>query len=237
MKVIEFFGPPGAGKTYLKKKILSEFLIQKKVYSYKSINYLLANNSFLIKVYFIIVKNEFLKKILDNFIIRYFINHFSGYIYKEYKSNISNHLKPKSNNVIKQINLLIEHSIFKKDQKKLFQTWAYEEVNGSIISKQINDNDKLIIDSEGLIQRLFIYCYKKKNKKQIIKKYLKIINIPSVLIYFDNFNSKKKNFLNLKNKEMRKIFYLTLFELKKKKIIVVDSRKKLKDICNIINKL
>ena len=78
---------------------------------------------------------------------------------------------------------------------------------------------------------------KKKNKKEIIKKYLKIINIPSVLIYFDNFNSKKKNFLNLKNKEMRKIFYLTLFELKKKKIIIVDSRKKLKDICNIINKL
>ena len=62
MKVIEFFGPPGAGKTYLKKKILSEYLIQKKVYSYKSINYLLANNSFLIKVYFIIVKNEFLKR-------------------------------------------------------------------------------------------------------------------------------------------------------------------------------
>ena len=77
----------------------------------------------------------------------------------------------------------------------------------------------------------------KKNKKQIIKKYLKIINIPSVLIYFDNFNSKKKNFLNLENKEMGKIFYLTLLELKKKKIIIVDSRKKLKDICNIINKL
>ena len=78
---------------------------------------------------------------------------------------------------------------------------------------------------------------KKKNKKEIIKKYLKIINIPSVLIYFDNFNSKKKNFLNLENKEMGKIFYLTLLELKKKKIIIVDSRKKLKDICNIINKL
>ena len=130
------FGPPGAGKTYL-KKILSKYLIQKKVYSYKSINYLLANNSFLIKVYFIIVKNKFLKKIFNIFIIRYFINHFSGYIYKKYKSNISNNLKPKSNNVLKQINLLIEHSIFKKDQKKLFQTWAYEEVNGSIISKKL----------------------------------------------------------------------------------------------------
>ena len=56
-----------------------------------------------------------------------------------------------------------------------------------------------------------------------------------MLIYFDNFNLKK--FLNLKNKEMGKIFYLTLLELKKKKIIIVDSRKKLKDICNIINKL
>lgn len=237
MKVIEFFGPPGAGKTYLKKAILSELLIQKKVYSYKSVNYLLDNKSFLINIYFIIIKNQFLKDIFNIFNIRYFRNRFTKYIYKQYTSNISNNLKPKSNSALKQINLLIKHSIFKKNQKKLFQTWAYEELNGSIVAKKIIDNDKIIIDSEGLIQRLFIYCYKKKNKTQIIKKYLKIINIPSVLIYFDNFSSKKKNFLNLENKEIRKIFFLTLLELKKKKIIVVHYRKRIKDICNIINNL
>ena len=46
-----------------------------------------------------------------------------------------------------------------------------------------------------------------------------------MLIYFDNFNSKKKFFLNLKNKEMGKIFYLTLFELKKKRLLLLTLEK------------
>ena len=82
MKVIEFFGPPGAGKTYLKKAILSELLIQKKVYSYKSVNYLLDNKSFLINIYFIIIKNQFLKDIFNIFNIKYFRNRFTKYIYR-----------------------------------------------------------------------------------------------------------------------------------------------------------
>lgn len=237
MKVIEFFGPAGAGKTSLKGKLLSEFLIKKRVYSYKSINYLLSNNNFLIKIYFTIIKNKFLKYIFNFFNIKYFKNPFSEYIYKKHTSNIVNDFKHKPNKTLKAINTLINHSVFEKNQKKIFQNWAHEEINGSIMAKKIIGNDKIIIDSEGLIQRLFIYCYKKKNKKKIIKKYLKLINIPTVLIYFDNFKSKKKNFLNLEKNELRKIFLLTLLELKKKKIIVIDSKEKLKDIYNIINKL
>ena len=78
MKVIEFFGPPGAGKTYLKNII--RIFNTEKVYSYKSINYLLANNSFLIKVYFIIVKNKFLKKILTFYYKIFYKSFFGIYI-------------------------------------------------------------------------------------------------------------------------------------------------------------
>ena len=50
----------------------------------------------------------------------------------------------------------------------------------------------ILIESEGLIQRLFIYCFKKRNKKKIIKSYLNTIFLPKILIIFKKVYINKK---------------------------------------------
>ena len=62
-------------------------------------------------------------------------------------------------------------------------------------------NDKVLIDKfqklfrglqPSLIQRLFIYCYRKSNKKELIKKYLNTIKLPDILIYIKDIKIEKK---------------------------------------------
>ena len=83
---------------------------------------------------------------------------------------------------------------------------------------------KILIDSEGLIQRLFIYCYKKKEKKKIIKKYLDLIELPKIIVFFNKKIVNKKNTIRIEKNEEEKIFKLTLLELKKKNILIIDSK-------------
>ena len=101
-------------------------------------------------------------------------------------------------------------------------------------------NKEILIDSEGLIQRLLLYCYKKKHKNKIIDDYLSLIKLPKILVYFDkNFKFKKK--LNLNQKELKTIYNKVLNILKKKKKLILIEKngnmeitsKKINKICKI----
>ncbi len=235
MKIIEFFGPSGSGKTNLKKKLLTNYLQSKEVYSYKSINYYKGKNSIFINSYFKIVKSKIVRSLKDILQISQFKNSISNFFFKEYFKNIQNH-KFKNQDVekLKKIKNLINNSNFNNKQKKIFLQWLYEEFVGSNTAKYIKNKRTILIDSEGLIQRLFIYCYKKKNKNKIIQIYLNLIRLPNIVVYFDNFKTQKKNFLNLEKKELQKIFILTLKNLRKKNTTLIDSNTNLEKISSKI---
>ena len=88
---------------------------------------------------------------------------------------------------------------------------------------------EFIIDSEGFIQRLFIYLYKKKNKTQIANLYLKYCPMPSLLIVTDEKVIKKKVFsnkeFNMDYKELLKIYKAVLKILKNNKKIKIINKK------------
>ena len=128
--------------------------------------------------------------------ISQFKNSIFNFFFKKYFKNIQNH-KFKNQDVekLKKIKNLINNSNFNNKQKKIFLQWLYEEFVGSNTAKYIKNKRTILIDSEGLIQRLFIYCYKKKNKNKIIQIYLSLIRLPNIVVYFDNFKTQKRIFL------------------------------------------
>ena len=104
-----------------------------------------------------------------------------------------------------------------------FSRWAKEEIIGNEHARNNKNIKSILIDSEGLIQRLFVYCYKKKNKKELIQRYLNNINLPNVLIHFRNIRIKKKIAKNIDKNEIIMIYLLTLNFLKQKKILLLNS--------------
>jgi len=99
------------------------------------------------------------------------------------------------------------------------------------------NNKQILIDSEGLIQRLFIYCYKKKNKKLIIKKYLSFINLPDLVVVFDKSYTKKNNVLKLEKNEINLIYNEVIKILKQKKVMILESNKGIKIAAEKLNNL
>ncbi len=79
-----------------------------------------------------------------------------------------------------------------------------------------------MVNSEGFLQRLFVYLYKKKNKKKILEKYIKLYKLPNLILVTKNkiFLKKKHldNELNLNILEQKIIYKLILNHLNKNKI-------------------
>jgi len=124
---------------------------------------------------------------------------------------------------------LIRESNFSHQNKLIFTRWFKEEIVANyLINKNLN-KIQFIIDSEGFIQRLFIYLYKKKNKKQIANLYLKHCPMPSILIVMDEKVIKRKKFsnkeFNMDYKELLKIYKVTLKILNSKKNLKIIFKK------------
>ena len=128
-----------------------------------------------------------------------FLLNFKKYFYKIYEKNINeifNNIKDRK--FIDLTSKLIKESEFSHNNKTIFQRWLKEELVAIYLAKKNRKRIKFIIDSEGIIQRLFIYIYKKKNKNKIVKKYLKFCPIPHHLVVM-----KRKVFLKKKINQSR----------------------------------
>ena len=51
MFIIEFFGPSGSGKSYLRKRLINKYFKEYTAYDYKSINLNLKNQNFFVRIF------------------------------------------------------------------------------------------------------------------------------------------------------------------------------------------
>ena len=222
MIIIECFGPSGSGKSYFKKRLIKNFRF--RILDYKSIYNLISDRSVFEKLFYSFIKLTFLQKIKNIVFIKQIKKIFFGFIkVKEIEYKKIDRTKNKLRKKIKFIKQLILNSKFTNSKKKIFENWANEELHVNSYSKKRVLRQKILIDSEGLIQRLFIYCYKKKEKRKIIKKYLDLIELPKIVIFFNKKLINKKNTIKIEKNEEKKIFRLTLLELKKRNILIINS--------------
>ena len=247
MNKVEFFGISGSGKTFFKTNIESK-LKEKKIitYSYKQAieEFLPYNerntlNYLLLKVFFFFRKNNHKNFTLKNNIPSTNIHKktlFQGlkkFFFKIYEQNLDNIFKKNKEKKFSRITLdLIRKSNFSKKNKLIFIRWFKEEIVANyLINKNLNKG-QIIIDSEGFIQRLFIYLYKKKNKKQIANLYLRYCPMPSLLIVMEKKMIKKKVFsnkeFNMDYKELLKIYEISLKILNRNKKLKIIYKKNFK---------
>ena len=236
MVIIEFFGLPNTGKTTFKINLTKNYFKSFKIFDYKSIVY--SEKNLIYRIYFNIIKNKKIKKI-KNLIYKKKINF--NLLFKKHNQDINQKIfNKKLDKKIFKIKKFIDQCKFENNNKETFWRWAKEEMLANEIAlKRKKNNKEILIDSEGLIQRLFIYCYKKKNKRKIINDYLSLINLPKILIFF-NKKYLIKNKFNLNYDELNNIYLKVLDVLKSKKIYLLDGgediltiRKKIKKICKI----
>ena len=171
---------------HLLRQVLRANSKKKKIatYSYKDVieKFLPFNernifNYFLLRVFFFFRKKSYKDFYLKNNLPSrsiYKKSFFQGLkekIFKIYEENLDDIFKKNKEKKFTKITLnLIRKSNFSHQNKLIFIRWFKEEIVANyLINKNLN-KIKFIIDSEGFIQRLFIYLYKKKkirNKLQI----------------------------------------------------------------------
>lgn len=251
MKIVEFFGISGTGKTFLKNLLVKNYkekLID--VYDYdKIIEIFLPNeevsifNRYILKIFFLFRKKNKPKELKRSFYrskklnrkINFFL-YIKKYVYKIYLQCINNIFQKLKKKKFILISLkLINECNFSLENKEIFTRWLAEETVAHYLIKKNKKKLDLIVDSEGLIQRLFVYLYKKKKKRKIAKEYLKHCYIPDVVLI-----TKKKLFIkkisrnqefNMNYNELLKIYTITIKLLETKtKISLVDD----KNISNLI---
>ena len=240
MSFIEIIGFPGSGKTYLFKKIINE--INKKEMK------IIRNDKYLFNYF----EKSFFDKILFSIFYQYKLSKkfYSKYIFnKQYKF-----LTNKIDSIIKKKNLLKVNKVFKQmlENSKLNKPGkkrSYENFKIDLCSYFLEkkSKQKIVINDEGLLQKIFMIYKKKndyKNLRKIINEYLKLIPKPDFVILLDTDNDlcferaslRKKGFVyEVENK--KEIFGLFIKIMNDIKKILIKNRIKVITIKgNQINK-
>ncbi len=236
MKIIEFFGLPFSGKSYLTSKYLKN---KKNISSYHLFYYYLFKKKKIpnwIYSYFQNynpeIKTSSSKKIIHKIIVKIYLNCFLNIEFE--KEEVFKKAKLKYAKIFKLINYMNRFN--KLSRKKKINYWIKNEIINIYLVKNffIDDNKNLIL-SEGLVQRIHsYYLYKKKLEIKYIVKYINSIPISDKIIFVDaelkliksrilkHKMTKKNRFylnnLNLLNNRI-KLIYKTLNKYKKIKLI------------------
>ena len=134
------------------------------------------------------------------------------------KKIIFQQIKVKYSRVNNLINSMIKGNTV--NRKIQLRNWIKDELINIYIAKNFLSKDKkILILSEGLIQRIHsFYLFKKKFNKQLIKKYINIIPMSNIIFFVDtNINIIKYRILG-EEKNAKNIFYLKNISLLKDRI-------------------
>jgi len=189
MKNIEFIGKRNIGKSFLFRGIVKK----KKIHNFISVFYCwLYKNKVIGSVsYFIILKlvlseaTDFKKKGLFNLLVKklYF------FLIKGHNSTKE---KLQKKIVVKYDKFFSKLSkIFKNDKDfRRINKWLIDFLIGFELSKKLNVR---IISSEGIAQRIYSICLRKRISNKNLKAIISMLPKPSYLIYI--FKKKEKNAL------------------------------------------
>ena len=172
MKIFEFFGESGAGKSFLFKKINIKYK-KKSIFTFKTIFYfyLLKKNkiSYLkYKVIKFLIINEIGKS--KNLLIKIFSNFYFNVEQdtKKERRLFFKEIKVKYNNFfIFYINQL--KKIKDKKEQKLLKKWIIEVLIGDYLAKE-NYKDTILLAPEGFYQRIYSLYKRTLISKKILQK-------------------------------------------------------------------
>ena len=250
MIIIEFFGPPCSGKTYicnyLKKKhksiILSNTLIHdyaEKIISLSYIEKISLKYVFYLKYFKKNLKNKNLRvsKSINKFQInkRNLNNRYSNFMINKYLSvckKIFFLFKKKNPLLIKFIMQEISNTK-NNNRKKIYKNWFVELSAQFYIAKKLRLN-KVILFDEGFIQRSLFLMNKNQIKKIKLNKYLNLSDKADYYIYMD----RKSDILNKRSlarqKSEKNVFiYKNKEQVSELKLIFKNILKNLKKINNL----
>ena len=212
MKSIVFLGVSNSGKSF-NKNLIKIYFKEKIIYDYRSVilnfSHDLINLSFFDHVtllYFKIIKSSFIKllisknrnknkpnsKILNNSKKKIFVIK-KNIFYLNYR-NICKRLLSKlikdDKKFYKFTINLIDNLKCNQNFKKILKFWFIEDYCAHHLIK--NYKNKILLDSEGFIQRLCIYLYFSSTKKhyKIINNYLSLCPIPDQIL-ITKYNKNK----------------------------------------------
>lgn len=231
MKSIEFIGAPGAGKSYYKKQ-LEDYLLKKKLqpYSYSKVFYSYFINQKKIRL-FKYIKFK-IKKILinfDNFFIRFLNFNYDKLI--KFDKEIQQVNKNKNNQLFLKYyfnNLKIKDKLQTLKLKK----WLNIETAALHLSKKINNKKKILINSEGALQRLIrLTINKDRHSSRKLLRKIKYSKFESDIVIFVNTSSEMcklrvdKRFKNrFKKTEIQKFYKKSkfIYDLSNKKKFIIN---------------
>lgn len=240
MNFIEIIGFPGAGKTYLLKKIFGE--LNKKNIS------VVRNDKYLF--------NYFTKNFVHTVILNYFYKYkikkkfYSKYIFSKQYQFLSNKIdliikKKKLSNVIRIFKKILQKSKLNKiGKERALDNFKIDLCTFFLDTKA---ERQTLINDEGLFQKIFL-TYKKKNNykdiKKIINEYLKVIPTPDLVILLDankdmcfERSSSRKNGFRYEKKDKKEIFVLFALIMRDIKKILIKKKIKVINIKeDIVNK-
>ena len=241
---IEFLGNPGSGKSYYYDKLV-ERLARKKIplYDFKNLflNYYPKKLSLSQ-----IIKFKTKKNLVNssNYFIKYLNRIFDQIISFDYE--INHILKNKKNKIFLKNYFELLHSnknVHNFLSRKLLK-WLRNEISGISIFNKLDKQDLILINSEGINQRLSRLNYFNTKIKKI--KRLKYRNFESdIIIFVDTHIKKSKERINKRNnisyskKELNKFKTAckNIYLISKKKKFLIRNERDFQKVCNKVEKI
>lgn len=275
MPVIEFVGMPCSGKTYycnlIKKKILNENL---EIFTYTELFYTYVNKiiklntfeTFLLNFSFKLYRinqNNFRNKShisLKKELIKYNNSHIKKIIkshiklkVEKIKDKIILNLPRKEKKIFKLLKDSVNKSPISKTKKKELLSRLKEEIIGIFMYKKLNFQNKVVLNDEGLIQRILsglffeneISFTKIDEKIKSLFNYHKfdlILFVDASLRVLKNRSNKRRNgfvYKDMKNENMKnwQEVFAKFYNNHKKKIYKIRSKNNLNLLNSIIKTL
>ena len=235
MTIIEFFGPPCTGKTYLadflNKTNDSIILSDKLIYTYSDKFLKLSLSEKLSLNYFKFIKNLKKKNVKSkNYSIqkknlkKMTYNNYTKFMVKNYRNICKKlfNLYKKKNFQFIQLYLKQIDKIEDKEKRKIFKIWLEETTAKYFIAKKIKEK-KIVLFDEGFAQRASFLLHLRNNYKPKLKNLISLSEKPDYFVFVDNKASELLKRSKKRAKNFNRVFeYKNTDQVRKYKLFFKD---------------